>query len=276
MVLQKHASRFVMVLGVFAVVCVAVSQLAMAEGPAVSRLNGKADAVFGKFDSEDVYIGAMSLCLPVGDPIGVQIDGAYGDYSAEEYEGVGGHLFWRDPDRMLIGITGSHQQVGEISLIRSGLEMECYNVENMIIRLAGGYQWGDAEEDGYGSIGLNYYPISHLRFGAKSELTGNDFLQTLGMEYQPAEVALPGLSLIAEGALGEDDYDRFIVGLRYYFGEDKPLIMRHRQDDPPNLLPDGMQHLARAYAESREGPSPYKCSCPDYNGSNGYNGYSMD
>jgi len=27
-----------------------------------------------------------------------------------------------------------------------------------------------------------------------------------------------------------------LVGLRYYFGQEKSLKLRHRQDDPPNIL----------------------------------------
>ena len=46
-----------------------------------------------------------------------------------------------------------------------------------------------------------------------------------------------GMSLFAEGRYGEDDKVSAWGGLRFYFGEPgKPLIRRHREDDPPIFL----------------------------------------
>jgi hypothetical protein len=43
------------------------------------------------------------------------------------------------------------------------------------------------------------------------------------------------LALTAEYARGSHSYDHALFGIRFYFGKNKPLIDRHRQDDPPSL-----------------------------------------
>ena len=59
-----------------------------------------------------------------------------------------------------------------------------------------------------------------------------------------SEIALPlgrGImgSAFVEGVTGEDSFHGIWGGLKFYFGRaDKPLIARHRQDDPPNWTTD--------------------------------------
>jgi len=51
---------------------------------------------------------------------------------------------------------------------------------------------------------------------------------------------LGGLSLFASAARGEAGFYYALGGIRYYFGEKKSLILRHREDDPAmgiNLQP---------------------------------------
>ena len=60
------------------------------------------------------------------------------------------------------------------------------------------------------------------------------------VEYQPALDALPGLSFFADVADGEKSYDHAVAGIRFYFGTNKSLIKRHREDDPANSLFDAV------------------------------------
>jgi len=46
--------------------------------------------------------------------------------------------------------------------------------------------------------------------------------------------ALPGLSVFAEAAAFGAGLKYGLVGFRYYFGADKTLIRRQREDDPPS------------------------------------------
>ena len=47
------------------------------------------------------------------------------------------------------------------------------------------------------------------------------------------------LALTADAEFGENDYQAFSIGAKFYFGaEQKSLINRHRQDDPDDGLFD--------------------------------------
>ena len=38
--------------------------------------------------------------------------------------------------------------------------------------------------------------------------------------------------------MSNNDYEQGVVGLRYYFGSDKNIQERHREDDPRNVIKD--------------------------------------
>ena len=48
--------------------------------------------------------------------------------------------------------------------------------------------------------------------------------------------AAPGLSVFALGELGENDQYKATAGVRFYFGANKSLQKRHREDDPAVFL----------------------------------------
>jgi hypothetical protein len=68
----------------------------------------------------------------------------------------------------------------------------------------------------------------------------------LGLEWQPAD-SLP-VTLFADAALGTEDYDHAIGGLRIYFGAPKSLKRRHREDDLVNLMIQGVSGAVSATA----------------------------
>jgi hypothetical protein len=78
---------------------------------------------------------------------------------------------------------------------------------------------------------LNAY-VGHRYLGGKNALAFG------------SEIALPlghGImgSAFVEGMAGEDSFHGIWGGLKFYFGRaDKPLIARHRQDDPPDWTTD--------------------------------------
>jgi hypothetical protein len=58
-------------------------------------------------------------------------------------------------------------------------------------------------------------------------------LGELLLEYQ---TPVRGLSCFADLATSDHGYDQALFGLRFYFGKNKSLIRRHREDDPPNIM----------------------------------------
>jgi hypothetical protein len=88
----------------------------------------------------------------------------------------------------------------------------------------------------YGGGDLRFYATDNFMIQAGARHADDFTAGRVGIEFQPAIQALPGLSFFADGWIGEDNYDAAYAGIRYYFGPEKSLIKRHREDDPANNL----------------------------------------
>ncbi|MCC0030493.1 MAG: hypothetical protein H6891_09815, partial [Brucellaceae bacterium] len=112
--------------------------------PAVSGLNGKLE--FGYLYNEieiapgvsldsDAFIAQGAVSFPVTQKFGIQIDagGFTGDIGGFDISGagIGGHVFWRDPDIALLGgyahyVNTDIAGVIDLDNIRYGIEGELY------------------------------------------------------------------------------------------------------------------------------------------------------
>ncbi|ABA88066.1 hypothetical protein Pcar_0809 [Syntrophotalea carbinolica DSM 2380] len=209
---------------------------AMAQGPAVSALNGKTEVFGGSVDGDGAIIGAGSVSVPLGDLLGLQLDGAWGELDGDdEISGMGLHLFARDPSRYLLGFNISHAELEDFEMRRYALEGEYY-AGRFTLAALGGLQEGDVDDAGFGSLDLRWYPLDDLKLELGGSIADDDERVHLGAEYQ----VVAGLAVFVDGALGDDDYDHVLAGARYYFGAQKPLIRRHREDDPANNIVAGL------------------------------------
>ncbi len=269
----------------------------MGSYPAVSGLNFKIGIAGGLQDGGEFFdtlatdrdtaqtiVGTASVTTPILHSFGFQLDGLLGyinrddDISSvarfnsddsvdgEFVAGVGGHLFWRDPTKGLVGITASYVDLeGDedsfdnlnstyfappMSITRFGVEGELY-LEQFTIAAAAGYQIidldddfflnpnSDFEDEGiYGQLDLSWYATDNLVLSVGAATDPNhDVLGIAGVEWAPAIESFDGLSLFAEGAVGEDDYVSASLGVRFYFGQGTSLKERHRFDDPVDNLP---------------------------------------
>ena len=215
--------------------------------PAVSEPNGKISVQGGFRDEDGIGSEAVgkangSFSLPLGHAFGFQADGWLGVGDDRTFGGVGGHLFWRDPSFALIGLTGSYGFVDfdnnpDEELARLGGEGELY-IDQFTMAAAAGYQFGDAnvDEGGYVGAEVRWYLSPDFMFSVGGEYDPErEGLGRAGIEFQPGLAGFPGLSLFADGAVGDNDFAQVLFGLRYYFGSPKSLIDRHRKDDPKNL-----------------------------------------
>jgi hypothetical protein len=193
-------------------------------------------------DSKGTTIGLGSITLPIGDQFGSQIDGVWGKVSSYVYDGVGGHVFWRDPDLGLIGLIGSYQELDNFSLIQNGAEGELY-LKDFTFRTRMGYQYRDVDHGVFAELGIKYYLMDNIMLEVDPEVAAGDCSLGFGLEYQPDFEFLPGLAIFAEGEVGENDYDHWFCGISYYFGSKKSLEQRHREDDIDSLQPDFTKHL---------------------------------
>jgi hypothetical protein len=108
-----------------------------------------------------------------------------------------------------------------------------YGAEGSVsIPLAGLY--GLQLDGNLGSLGSNGYGA-----GAGHLFWRNPRQGLLGVYGSFTEWNLNGGVWVFEGVTGEDSFHGIWGGLKFYFGHaDKPLIARHRQDDPPNWTTD--------------------------------------
>lgn len=205
---------------------------AFAQDPAVSAINGKVEALGGSFDGEEGKAAAGSLTIPLGERFGVQFDGAFGEIDDDEVKGGGIHLFTRDPELYLLGLTGVYAELENVQLERYGIEAEAY-MDQFTLAVNGGLQDGDVDDSVFGSLDLRYYPMDNLMVEAGGSIADTDDGKVhLGAEYQ----VMAGLAVFADLATGENDYEHAMGGIRYYIGGEKSLVKRHREDDPVNSV----------------------------------------
>lgn len=205
-------------------------------------------------DAGDSYLGLAlgSLTVPLGHSFGAQIDGAAGVQEGDFIGGVGGHVFWRDPAKGLVGVTGAaavnqhafaktrHDsvpynnyytdwQLEKQSIYRVGGEAEAY-LDRVTLHGTAGYQWGENVKDGaYGAAGINFYVnddfMVGLGGGGSAEISG---FGTANFEYKPFE----RMAFFADARSDFNEYFQGVVGIRFYFGPSNSLIDAHRKDDP--------------------------------------------
>ena len=220
-----------------ALICAAVPTLA---GDAVSGPNGKIEGIFGSIDSNTTKAVAGSFTMPLGRAAGLQIDGLIGEIDSDGVNGIGGHVFWRDSEKGLFGITASWADMDKVEINRVGIEWEYY-INQFTIDARIGRQSNDNNDAGYGSINLSYYPIDDLRLSIGGGIADSDNRYGIDAEYQtPAS----GLTLFASVAGGDNSYEHVYGGFRYYFGKEKSLIQRHRKDGSSNNL---MRTISETY-----------------------------
>lgn len=86
----------------------------------------------------------------------------------------------------------------------------------------------------YGELNLRFYlSDENMMLALGSGYIDSQSIYSIDGEYL---TSLNGLSLFATGAVGSDGYDYVLGGVRYYFGSEKSLMLRHRNDDPFNYL----------------------------------------
>jgi hypothetical protein len=231
---------------VFAIAIVLASSItgflsgAHAEGPAVSALNGKISGEGGVTGVDGHASGiAMtkgSITAPLGQAFGFQLDGLAGTAFNAPFGGGTGHLFWRDP---AIGLFGPVVSVAAGSGERSGwygAEGEVY-VRRLTLGMWAGYHDVDLSgvgraSSGYYGGGITVYPTLDLALTVGATSAFNRVVGNSTIEFQPDLFARRNMAFYVDGEVADRSAYTVTAGIRFYFGADKPLIRRHREDDP--------------------------------------------
>jgi hypothetical protein len=204
---------------------------------AVSGFNGKVEAIGGysENDEEDgdaLISGLGSLSVPLGCDFGAQFDvGVIDELDTTTYGGAV-HLFTRDPESYLLGVTGGYFDSDGTDIWAVGPEAEFY-FGQFSLEAWGGYVDVDSDSDGFAFVDAAFYATDDLRLSVGGTIIGSQEFLRGAVEYQFADP----MSFTLGAKIGEDDYVAVTGGLSFYFGgEQKSLIRRHREDDPHNRL----------------------------------------
>jgi hypothetical protein len=210
-----------------------IPSLALAN--AVSFPNGKAEGVVASIDGDSAFMALGSASFPIHPQLGGQVDAAFGKHDSENLLGVGLHLFTRDPQLYLLGGVISYTEDNDADMYRYAAEGQYYYGPYTLSALVG-QQNGDVDSNGFGGVDFNWYPNDELMLQAGVSFADSDDSKGhIGGEF----LVRPNLAAFADLAIGVEDYEHAYAGIRYYFGEIKPLLQKHREDDPANSLLTG-------------------------------------
>jgi hypothetical protein len=235
---------------------------------AVDGVNGKVEGLGGTLAHKSLYGSRGALSIPLAGHYGLQIDGALGSLQKRGFGTIGGHLFWRDPARGLLGVYAGHtrwNQFGGVHVTQVAGEGEYY-WQRFTLRGVAGIEFGntatnttvatilpsgptpgltatfiegyDVKTRFFDHVDLTYYwtdnwdtYIGHRYLGGKHALAvGSEAALPIGVGSGRMVTAF------VEGRIGEGDFQGVWGGLKAYFGQqDKTLIRRHREDDPKKV-----------------------------------------
>ena len=255
--LTAAASRLRKAAGIAAVGAVAAAAPSFAfagdDTAAVSSTNvtllGQGVYDSGQIAHEDFtrFDGGAELAAPLGHSMGVQLDAGGG---SRDYYGLGGHLFWRDPDWGMIGAVFSKESLDGVTMQRIGGEAEMY-LDNVTLSARLGGQSGDVRTGTFGKLDVSFYVSPTFALRAGVEDAPHATFGHAGLEFQPAAESMPGLSLYVDGAAGQGT--QVLAGIKYHFGEPGDTLMyRDRHEDPLtsvfNEIPLVLGHHKKHYS----------------------------
>lgn len=213
--------------------------------PAVAAPNGKlsfeggASGANGVRTRETGFVSG-SYTIPLSHQFGYQIDAAGGSVSNRFSGGVGSHFFYRNPSTFLFGLTAGGASLAGAQTGRFGAEAEIYAGGAVTFSGAAGYQtkassaFAVVQEGAYGNVAATFYPDPNFAITAGLSRSPNVWGGYTRIEYQPE--AWKNASVFANAQLAERGQFAVTAGAQFYFGAQKTLIRRHREDDPPNML----------------------------------------
>ena len=218
--------------------------------PAVDGPSGKVMFIHGGTGGNNWTGLEGAVTVPLGQRFGLQIDGAAGGLDAalgkSAFYGTGAHLFWRDPSTGMVGIEAGFARadaLGGINTYSLGIEAERYWHS---ITLGGLIGLTDASGPTYATAlrhdlsthfvagaSLTWYPDDNLALTVSGAASGGHMVAGIGVEWALSSASSAQPSLFARAALHEGGDVSALAGLSIYFGgQPKPLIRRHREDDP--------------------------------------------
>lgn len=207
------------------------------DSAAVAASSFQFEAFGGGDERGGLYGGGASFTTPLGDSMGLQIDGIAGKAASEvSFYGGAAQLYFRDPSSHLIGLAVTALRVDEESQFSVSAIGEYY-IDKITLEAMAGVQTGDIVDGGFaGRLGLAYYASPNLRVGGGVSYTeASDFGGDVEAEYLVAPAS--GFALYATG--GFDNAGSVgMVGLRLYTGAPETAMASGGEEDAggPSLI----------------------------------------
>ncbi|MEM9355860.1 MAG: hypothetical protein AAGB04_06585 [Pseudomonadota bacterium] len=209
--------------------------------PAVDGLNVKLSAAEALDDIQARGLGG-SLTLPIGHALGLQIDAATAEVETDSFgdvgvHGVGLHFFWRDPARGMIGFYGHaiHADIADGVDIREAAAEAALYLDRFTLGGLAGLVSGDVNSQFSGNLKIDYYPTDDIMITVGHGYGLGQHQFRYGAEWAFTSQGGVAPSLFLDGMADGDGEAVVLAGARVYWGQsDKPLIRRHREDDPYN------------------------------------------
>jgi hypothetical protein len=220
---------------------------------AVDGINYKIEAYGGSLNGDGTGGVAGAVTIPLGNRFGVQFDVLAGSLQSDFVAGGAAHLFWRDPARGMIGIYASYTHWNVFTGLNAShiaAEGELY-IGRFTFQAIAGVEDGSStsavagpllisynvDQRFFDAINLHYYVQDNWRLTLGHRYMGGLHAAAFGTEFA-FEAGKQMMSAFFEARVGENDFRGIYGGLKMYFGQRaKPLIKRHRQDDPEIWLP---------------------------------------
>ncbi|WP_407496764.1 hypothetical protein [Pseudooceanicola sp. MF1-13] len=244
---NQIASRAPLLAGVSVLaLCMPSVALAQSTLPAVNNINGKLSFGYlgtnGNKAPKGGYINA-ALSVPISHSFGAQIDlsadnASGGNGAVTGSRGVGLHLFYRDPDKYLLGVYAHRIVVkgplGTSYNDRIGLEGEVYSGNWTFAGFAGADRVtapGTKQTFAALSLDVDYYFTENTMMTGSVERAFDKTGVTLGVQHLYAGAGFP-LAVNASVGAFEGDVTASI-GVTMFFGnEGKTLKQINRTNDP--------------------------------------------
>jgi hypothetical protein len=208
--------------------------------PAVSETNGWLGISAGDFHNQRNSGGGIGgegvIDQPLGHFLGAQARSYYGSIAHNSVVEIDGYVFWRDPDQGLIGPHVMYTETDNMYQTLYGAHGEAYLNNITVIGEGGGAHQNTRDWSGYGEAIVHWYIKPDWKIHAGYLRLNSSNAGQVGTEYQLGLSSLPGLSVFADVGAGTGDMRYGFLGLRYYFGETKSLMRRHREDNIPPTL----------------------------------------
>ena len=234
-----------------------------ASEPAVSAINGKLDANYGAVNRSSTRGVAGAFSVPLGERFGAQFDALYQHGFSTNIYGVGTHFFARDPGKGLVGLAFSGLTSQKFTDVIVGVESEYY-FKKVTLGTVVGYNNYDShiattfpglathQNFAAARVYAAIYPLDDLMVRLEYQSRFNHNFCFAHVEWQ---TPVNGWAVFADGGIGENGYAHLLGGLRMYFGGNKSLKDRHRQDDPSNINTTFVSTSSAGSASSEEAPA---------------------